>query len=70
MIFRPDYLKKKEEEEKELAAKKKGESTEVDENKSWFATKLPFVAKYWGIILELTLLLIGILMILITKGGI
>lgn len=71
LIFRPDYLKKKEEEERELERKKKeAAATEIEENKSWFVKNMPFVARYWGIILEISLLAIGVLVILITKGGV
>lgn len=57
VIFRPDYLKKKEEEEREEAQRK----TQQQAN-------MHFVKKYWGTILELSVLLIGFLTIVITKG--
>jgi hypothetical protein len=69
LIFRPDYLAKKEVEEREAALKKKESGREeVPEKLNWFQINVPFVAKYWGTILELGILLTGFLIILITKS--
>lgn len=58
LIFRPDYLKKKEEEEAQAAAQRQqGEANQ------------PFIKKHWGTILEVSLLLIGFLTILVTRGA-
>lgn len=57
LIFRPDYLKQKEEQEREEENRK----TEHQAN-------VHFVKKYWGTIVELSVLLIGFLTIVITKG--
>jgi hypothetical protein len=70
LIFRPEYLKRKEQEEAEAAAKKEleEEEPEVVEDKPWFVKNVRFVVKHWGIILEVSALLIGLLTIVITRG--
>jgi len=57
VIFRPDYLKKKEQQELEEAARKKAEEANMS-----------FLKKYWGMIFELSVLLVGFLTIIITRG--
>jgi len=69
LIFRSDYLKRKEQEEAEEAAKKElEEEQEAAENKTWLVKNVRFVVKHWGIILEVSVLLIGLLTIVITRG--
>jgi hypothetical protein len=70
LIFRPEYLKRKEQEEADAAAKKELEEDEleVEEDKPWFVKNIRFVVKHWGIILEVSALLIGLLTIVITRG--
>ena len=57
LIFRPEYLEKKEKEEIEKAA------IQTEEQKN-----APFFTKHWGIILEIAILVIGFLVILITRN--
>jgi len=66
LIFRPDYLKKKELEEEEAARKGPVEGDKIQQG--WFQQNLPFMAKHWGTLLELTILLIGFLAIVITRN--
>jgi len=69
LIFRPEYLKRREQEELDKAAKKKEEgSEETMEEKNWLMERSPFLAKNWGVILELAVLAIGFLVILITTN--
>ena len=65
LIFRPDYLKKRELEEEEAARKA---PVEGPIQQGWFHQNLPFIAKHWGTLLELTILLIGFLVIVITRN--
>jgi hypothetical protein len=69
LIFRPDYLEKKEEEQRE-AERMKAEGLPAETGKpNWFQRNVPFVSKYWGILLELGILATGFLIIVVTRGG-
>lgn len=79
VIFKPEYLKRKEEERMEKeAAKKKAEAEAKNRNDTysdnpppepgWFQTNMPFVARHWGTLLEVTLLVMGLLIIVITRS--
>jgi hypothetical protein len=57
VIFRPDYLKKKEQQELEETVRKKAEEANMS-----------FLKKYWGMVPELSVLLVGFLTIIITRG--
>lgn len=61
LIFRPDVLKRKEEE-----ARKK-ELEMVENSTDDFSG---FVKAYWAILLEITILFIGFLVVLLTRGGV
>jgi hypothetical protein len=71
LVFRRDYLKKKEQEEAEAEAaanKNPAAVEETEENKNWLMENVPFVVKHWGVILEVSVLLIGFLTIVITRS--
>lgn len=69
LIFRPDYLKKKEEEEKEANLNSGKSPADGGKQEGWITRNAPFVAKHWGTMLELGILITGFLIIVITRNG-
>jgi hypothetical protein len=74
LLFRPDYLKEANSDKRAVERKERQDRASLVDGQpaktNWFRRNFPFVAKYWGTILELGILVTGFVTIVITKTGV